>query len=321
MLSTWSWLLLFEWYRERKISWWNSCAALGEIKKPPDVITVHSTSCVWLMNKMEGIQIDFSLNTEGSSAPLPLLVFSCQCQRSGSLNGPDGYRTHSSPSLSPFSSPSCPPLQFFLAPPPPTNTSPSFFCIPAHSSICSCTLMSLMALWQRRHSVAQGSAVKPFLSSSSQTWWLCISCIVSLGKERNVCRKDPLLPGSSSASSSSSWSLKQPVTFAFLRNKEGNQRNYERAKINKHVLVLSLSSLSVCSVTCGEIYWKYSCFVWVLVWWQHIIFQVSALCQGWSTLLWSRCPLTSTTRWCHAEDGTKRNTAVDQRTSSALSEV
>lgn len=37
-----------------------------------------------------------------SPTPLPLLFFSCQCQRSGSVNGPDGCRTQS-PSLSLFS--------------------------------------------------------------------------------------------------------------------------------------------------------------------------------------------------------------------------
>lgn len=139
---------------------------------------------------------DFSLQTQNwwvfcSSTPLPLLFFSCQCQRSGSVNGPDGCRTQSP--LSPFIPPSYPQTTVLFKPPLPTLLHLSFsslltllyslFCL-SHGAVTEDTLLS----------VAQGSAVKPFPSLTSQAWWLCVSCIISLRNERSLCRQIPRSP-------------------------------------------------------------------------------------------------------------------------------
>lgn len=47
----------------------------------------------WLVHGINTRNPPFKQSTEDSSAPLPLLIFSCQCWCSGSLSGVDGYRT------------------------------------------------------------------------------------------------------------------------------------------------------------------------------------------------------------------------------------
>lgn len=54
----------------------------------------------------------FKQRTEAWSAPLPLLIFSCQCRCSGSLSGVDGHRTQTSVNLPPV-----PPPSVFLSAP------------------------------------------------------------------------------------------------------------------------------------------------------------------------------------------------------------
>lgn len=128
-----------------------SCTALDKIKKYY-YSALYISLCVRegvcsTVNKIKVIQTDFSLQTQNrgllcSPTPLPFLFFSCQCQRSGSVNRPDGCRTQSP--LSPFIPPFFPPRltpPFFLSPP--TNTPPSLFFISSHSSICPHTLLSL----------------------------------------------------------------------------------------------------------------------------------------------------------------------------------
>lgn len=103
-LSVWQSLsldaLLQFWMRLRKATYYFLQSTINAF--------VYMWACVYTTaNKIKVIQTDFSLQTQNrgllcSPTPLPLSFFSCQCQRSGSLNGPDGCRTQSP--LSPHSS-------------------------------------------------------------------------------------------------------------------------------------------------------------------------------------------------------------------------
>lgn len=191
--------------------------------------------------------------------PFLLLVFSCQCQRSGSLNGPDGYRTHSSLSLSlsPFSSPSCPPLlklQFFLSPP--------------YQHVSLLTPLSVLALFCLSHgAVAEDTPSCPRLCCQAFPKLNFLSLMVVClwhrlpGKWKKCLLKDPSLPCSSFASSSSfsSWSSIQPDTdaFTFFKKQRGEPEGLSASQNQQaSPFILSGGSLKMCSIAFGEIYSK-----------------------------------------------------------------
>lgn len=166
-----------------------------------------------------------------------------------------------------------------------------------------------------------------------------VSGIVSLGNEKSVCWKIPRSPAPHShphPHPHPPLDLRYSQTqmhLHFLRNKEGNQRDYQQAKNQQASPFYSLWKFSQ---SVFNYFWRNllkikPCSSSTLSSWKQVFVNLG-VCQVttmtayelagplWSIRTNCSCPLPSTTHLWHADDVPKQLTTAEQTTSSALCE-